>query len=174
MKRSHRFVTSIRKTMTLETAEIVTKALEYVDQFVELYLGSVIKPFVAQHEKFYSALNKVLRGLLDENKAKIPDWFTANFITYFRTVLVIPCILLMAKDHLVVPSLLIILVDFGDFLDGVVARFWVDRKEEIIANNDGPSSPTGSDDESFGMCNFILCFVLQMVLGQVHLASHSS
>jgi hypothetical protein len=55
-------------------------------------------------------------------------------------------------------------VDFGDFLDGVVARFWIDIKkdikldikkvgEEAPASKDkvsSPSSPTNSDDESFG------------------------
>jgi hypothetical protein len=135
--------------------EIIIKLFALVDSIVELYLGTVIKPFLSLHEIFYSALNNTLRKLLDDNKSKIGDWFTANFITYLRTVLVVPTLLLLAWGHTILPSFLVILVDFGDFLDGVVARFWVDvRKEREEASKDNPStsvSPATSDDESFGM-----------------------
>lgn len=132
-----------------------------VDTFVESYLGTVIKPFLALHEVFYSSLNKTLRSILDDKKDKIPLWFTANFITYLRTWLVIPCLLLLAWGQTLLPSLIVILVDFGDFLDGVVARFWIDVKkeqEEVMASKDRPSSPTASDDGSFGRCHLILRF----------------
>jgi len=126
-----------------------------IDSVVELYLGKFIKPFLSLHEKFYNALNKTLRGLLDDNKSEIAEWFTANFITYLRTIFVIPTLLLLAWGHTVLPSLIVILVDFGDFLDGVVARFWSDvkkEKEEALSNNESrANSPTLSDtdDESF-------------------------
>ena len=107
------------------------KYLEFLDKYIEVYLGKVIKPFLEWHEVFYSALNKNLRSILDGNKTKIPDWFTANFITYLRTIVVVPTLLLLALGHHVLPSILVILVDFGDFLDGVVARFWVDIKNNI-------------------------------------------
>jgi len=131
--------------------------MDLVDLIVELFLGNVIKPFLALHEKFYSALNATLRSLLDNNT--IPIWFTANFITYARTFLVIPCILLLSWGHTVLPSVIVILVDFGDFMDGVVARYWVDVKkeqqEEALNKKDGTSrsrsvSPVNSDDDSFG------------------------
>jgi hypothetical protein len=67
-----------------------TSAFHLIDTFVELYLSSVIKPFVSLHEVFYSGLNNVLRKCLDDNQSRIPAWFTANFITYFRTALVLP------------------------------------------------------------------------------------
>ncbi len=35
----------------------------------------------------------------------------------------------MVKDHKIIPSLIVLSVDFGDFLDGVVARFWVERSQ---------------------------------------------
>jgi hypothetical protein len=137
--------------------ESILKLLALVDSVVELYLAKLIKPFLQFHEKFYNALNKVLRQVLDDNRSKIPDWFSANFITYIRTVLVIPTLLLLAWEHTILPSLVVILVDFGDFLDGVVARYWVDikkQREEELASKDkspsGSSSPTHSDDESFG------------------------
>lgn len=137
-------------------AEIALKLFALVDSIVELYLSSVVKPFVSLHEKFYSGLNKVLRKLLDDNKSKIPDWFTANFITYLRTGFVIPTLLLLAWGHSLVPSLIVILVDFGDFLDGVVARYWVDvkkeREKEEASKDKGSSRPVSptSDDDSFG------------------------
>lgn len=135
--------------------EIAIKLFALVDSIVELYLGTVIKPFLSLHEKFYSALNKTLRKLLDDNKSKIADWFTANFITYARTVLVVPTLLLLAWGHTLLPSFIVILVDFGDFLDGVVARYWVDIKQEReleeASKDKGSSRPTSptSDDDSF-------------------------
>jgi hypothetical protein len=135
--------------------EIVIKLFALVDSIVELYLGTVIKPFLRLHETFYSALNSTLRKVLDDNKSKIADWFTANFITYARTILVIPTLLLLAWGHTFLPSLIVILVDFGDFLDGVVARYWVDvkkeRAEEEASKDKGsrPTTPT-ADDDSFG------------------------
>ena len=42
----------------------------------------------------------------------------------------IPTLLLLAMDYTFLPSLIVIAVDFGDFLDGVVARFWVDVRKD--------------------------------------------
>ena len=133
--------------------DAIVKLFALIDSIVELYLGTIIKPFLSLHETFYTALNKALRKVLDDNRAKIPDWFTANWITYARTVLVVPTILLLSWGYTVVPSFLVIFVDFGDFLDGVVARFWVDVKKEIeqtLSENEKQPSPTNSDDESYG------------------------
>jgi hypothetical protein len=46
-------------------------------------------------------------------------------------------------------SLIVIAVDFGDFLDGVVARFWVDAKKRgsIDKQEQDFKDPTNSDDE---------------------------
>jgi hypothetical protein len=127
---------------------------------VELYLGNIIKPFLTLHERLYSALNSTLRSVLDNNKDKVPDWFTANWITYARTLLAIPCVLLLSWGHTLLPSFIVILVDFGDFLDGVVARYWIDvkkeREEALSRKGDKPRSrsvsPVNSDDDSFGAC----------------------
>jgi hypothetical protein len=148
--------------------EIVIKLFALVDSIVELYLGTVIKPFLRLHETFYSALNSTLRKVLDDNKSKIADWFTANFITYARTILVIPTLLLLAWGHTFLPSLIVILVDFGDFLDGVVARYWVDvkkeRAEEEASKEKGsrPTTPT-ADDDSFGASTSLLCCAFSQV-----------
>ena len=146
------------KLKTIEKRRImmedaIVKLFALIDSTVELYLGTIIKPFLSLHETFYTALNKALRKVLDDNRAKISDWFTANWITYARTVLVVPTILLLSWGYTFLPSFLVIFVDFGDFLDGVVARFWVDVKKEIeetLSENEKQPSPTNSDDESYG------------------------
>mmetsp|Transcript_36755 Transcript_36755/g.43914 ORF Transcript_36755/g.43914 Transcript_36755/m.43914 type:complete len:410 (+) Transcript_36755:87-1316(+) len=103
---------------------------DIINKFIEFYLTSVIKRALILHEFFYNWLNVAIRTSLDGCSECIPKWFTANFITYARTVLVIPCITLLALGYQVLPSTIVILVDFGDFLDGVVARFWVDIEKE--------------------------------------------
>jgi hypothetical protein len=151
---------------------ILFKLFALIDSIVELYLGKVIKPFLSLHETFYTALNRTLRKILDDNASKIPTWFTANFITYARTVLVVPTLLLLAWDCTWLPSFIVILVDFGDFLDGVVARFWVDTKAAEEANNkdkdkstrDRAPSPTQSDDDSFGTCFLLECMACLLLL----------
>ena len=80
---------------------------------------------------------------------------TANFITYLRTALIIPTLCMLSWRWWVPASLTIILVDFGDFLDGVVARFWIDKKKEEKAKKDAAKDKLDSDDDSFGECIYI-------------------
>lgn len=112
-----------------------------INRVVEFYMKCVIKPAVGFHEVFYSWLNTTIRNGLDASSDYIPEWFTANFITYLRTLFVIPCLLLLAQGYHVLPSIIVLSVDFGDFLDGVVARYWMDKrkargddKERCISN----------------------------------------
>jgi hypothetical protein len=146
------------------TESAISKVFALINQVVELYLAKFVKKILPHHERFYNRLNTFLRKFLDDRKAKIPDWFTANFITYVRTVFVIPTLLLLAGGYTFFPSVIVILVDLGDFLDGVVARFWVDckkeKKEELKAKEKSPSQIAASDDEGFGECRYrILLFV---------------
>ncbi|CAB9519469.1 expressed unknown protein [Seminavis robusta] len=138
------------------TNDPLATVFQLVDSVVEVYLSTVIQPFLKFHEIFYNQLNVVLRTFMDTNKDKIPDWCTANFITYARTVLVVPCMIFISWGWYLLPSLIVLLVDFGDFLDGVAARFWIDvLKERQEKKEDGgdnnitkrPSSPTS--DASF-------------------------
>jgi phosphatidylglycerophosphate synthase len=132
--------------------DTILKLFALIDSVVELYLGTIIKPFLSLHETFYSALNKTLRKILNDNRAKIPEWFTANWITYSRTVLVVPTILLLSWGYTFLPSSLVIFVDFGDFLDGVVARFWLDVRNEIekkLSEKEKTLPTSNSDDESY-------------------------
>lgn len=137
-----------------QSRDLATTVFDLIDAVVEVYLKNIIRPFLSLHEVFYSGLNKVLRQVLDDHKKKIPTWFTANFITYARTWLVFPTILLLAWGHYLLPAILVILVDLGDFLDGVVARFWNKIKKEKEANEEKDrsrsNSPTNSDKDSFG------------------------
>jgi len=87
-----------------------------------------IKPFLTLHEHFYKALNTHLRLLIDTHPP--PHWFTANFVTYARTALLWPTLYLY-KSKPALAAILVLCVDFGDFLDGVLARYWCD----VIAKN---------------------------------------
>ena len=139
--------------MAEQPKDLVTTIFDLIDVVVELYLSCVIRPFLTLHEACYGAINKVFRKLLDDNKQKIPRWFTANFITYSRTLVVLPTLLLLSWGHVLLPSIFVILVDLGDFLDGVVARFWNDvkkEKEELEDKDSRSSSPTVADKDSFG------------------------
>ena len=143
--------------MTAKKSKSGLELLSMFDGVIELYLSKFIAPFLKYHEIFYTQLNVVLRKFMDDNKEKIPDWFTANFITYARTVLVIPCLIVMSWGWYLIPSLIVILVDFGDFLDGVAARYWIDvlreRQEALDKKEDRKTtqsiSPAASDS-SFG------------------------
>lgn len=104
--------------------------IDIVNIVVEFYLTKVIRPALVLHDNFYDRLNIGIRASLDGCSDFIPKWFTANFITYARTVLLIPCLTLLAQGYHVLPSAIVVLVNFGDYLDGVVARFWVDIKKE--------------------------------------------
>lgn len=127
-----------------ETQDILTFIFELVNLLVEIYLTYVIKPFLSLHEVFYAWLNNTIRTILDDNSDKIPTWFTANFITYVRTVFVVPCVMLLVNGYILLPSFIVLAVDFGDFLDGVVARYWVDIKksedlEKLVTKTDSSS-----------------------------------
>ena len=114
---------------------ILSIVVGIVNSIVEFYLVHVIKPFLQLHDTFYKWLNSSTRSILDDNAENIPTWFTANFITYVRTIFVVPCVMLIVKGHLFAPSFIILAVDYGDFLDGVVARYWVDvNSDEDLEN----------------------------------------
>lgn len=118
-----------------------------IDTIVEIYLRTVIRPFLEFHDIFYAALNRFCRSQLDAHH--VPAWFTANFITYFRTALVIPTILVLSWSWWPVASAAIIFVDFGDFLDGVVARYWVDKRAESKAKKMAAQKKNESDEDGF-------------------------
>jgi phosphatidylglycerophosphate synthase len=149
----------------------LTKTLDLLDRATELCLGFVFQPNVVKQydDTFSGIVDPALRSILNDHKSKIPPWFTANHITYTRTILVLPWLLSVACGHTIFPCILVILVDFGDVLDGIVARFLMDfklgqdddEKDDVMEtsskDNDStpscPPSPSPSDDESFGTCS---------------------
>lgn len=179
--------------MTRQKKELLTTVLDLIDAVVELYLKSFIKPFLTLHETFYTGLNQVLDKLLQDNAQHIPLWLhtgTANnfSITYARTMSVVPTLLLLARGHALIPALLVVLVYFGDFLNGAVARYWcragvnnehvrttvatatagakavtaLESKDKRVR----AASPTNSDQDSFGMyrsyCKCATCSSLSL------------
>lgn len=127
--------------------------IDLLDVMVELYLASILKPFLLIHQEFSSNLNEFLIKILAENKKHIPAWFTATAVAYTRAMLVIPTITLMACGQVVMPAVFVLLVQFSGFLD---ANFWAGIKmareqDDSTQNDEGPDSrsPTPSDDDSY-------------------------
>jgi len=116
-----------------------------LDPLVEQYLLHVISPLLKFHDKFYGELNSFLRDSMDNHG--LPKWCTANFITYARTVLIVPCLLLLARGHRFIPALIVLIVDIGDYLDGVVARYWMDMRKKMDDHDDSKKEkdPTESN-----------------------------
>lgn len=127
--------------------------LETVGRIIEMYLQKVVSPLLRLHDKFYFKLNKVLRAVHDKYDEKIPLWYTANLITYARTTLIVPCLQLLSWGYVWIPSLIVLVVDFGDFLDGVVARYWVDKRpktEEMKKDEPIPSWVIARRNSTYG------------------------
>ncbi|KNC50435.1 uncharacterized protein AMSG_06932 [Thecamonas trahens ATCC 50062] len=91
-------------------------------------LGASLGPVLVAHDKFYGWLNAALTTVLDGQGDRVPSWLTADAVTWARSFLLIPTLLLLAGGHGILPAILVLLVDFGDFLDGVVWRWWAGRK----------------------------------------------
>ena len=135
-------------------SELIGKLFEFIDRANEVYMGYFVKSFIISHEKLCNSVETGLRSVLDSSKAKIPSWLTANFVIYLRAFLVIPCLTFLSWDFKILSSLIVLLVDFGHFLGCAVSRFWLDvkqeREEDQLSKDKGTSSPSHSDDESFG------------------------
>lgn len=89
----------------------------------------MIPPILGVHTKIYNKLNAVLMKWLKSSPP--PEYFTANFVTYGRTLLLYPALFFWwcvgGADgggwfFSLIVAMIVVLVDFGDFLDGVLAR----------------------------------------------------
>lgn len=114
---------------------------ERVSGVLDAAAALYIPPILRVHEHVYGSLNVILKRQLDVlgDKQRVPAWFTADFITWGRTMLLLPTLALLGSGYEVWPALLVLLVDFGDFLDGVVARWWISRRAGA-----GAPAPVGS------------------------------
>ena len=97
----------------------------------EAYLSLVIGPALHFHDAVYGLINRGFRGALE--RWGLPRVVTANFVTYARTLLLIPTIACLGFGMEVFPAFLVILADLGDFFDGVVARYWAFRASKPLA-----------------------------------------
>lgn len=102
---------------------------------IAFFLGSTVLPFLPMqfildavlpvHDVWYTWLNRTMHQVLERHPP--PRFLTANFVTYARTLLIVPCLHLWSQGWALVPALLVLLVDMGDLLDGVLARWWAQR-----------------------------------------------
>jgi len=82
-------------------------------------------------------------------------------LVFWFIITVIPCLIFISRGWYLLPSFIVLLVDFGDFLDSVAARYWIDvlkeRQEALDKKEDKkmPGSPAASD-ASFGTCYFLM------------------
>lgn len=100
---------------------------ESMGRTMEPFLELVIQPLLTYHAQFYGAVGTALTSTFDSYP--LPAAVTANAVTYGRTLLVFPTLLLLARGHSLLPALMVLLNDFLDFADGVVARWWSKRRE---------------------------------------------
>jgi hypothetical protein len=139
---------------------LVQSVIDLLDVLVDLYLGSLVKPFLRFHDEFSANMNTLLRSILDDNKDRIPDWLTGNVSAYLRVFLVFPTILFLAWGQLVIPFLFVVMVAALGLLGSVVADFWVDARrdhaEDAIREDDRPTSKSlaPSDDDSMDSYEF--------------------
>ena len=139
---------------------LIQSVIDLLDVLVDLYLGSLVEPFLRFHDEFSANMNKLLRSILDDNKDSIPDWLTGNVSAYLRVLLIFPTILFLAWGQLVITFLFVVMVDLLGLLGSVVAKFWLDAKrdhaEDTIREDDRPTSKslTPSDDDSMDSYEF--------------------
>ena len=111
---------------------------------METYLKLAVQPLLKHHEKFYHRLNEVLTKVLDDHAKHVPQWLTANAVTYGRTLLLAPTLYLWGGDHHILPAILCLAVDFGDFFDGVLARWWNRQQKAVGGAEDEDGAGTTS------------------------------
>ena len=133
--------------------ELILTVLSLVSGVIEIYLVSVIKPFIKFREIFYNALNQGLRSGLEKHKNKIPEWFSVKVITLCRTASVVPTVILLTWKHTLIPSITVFAANFGEFLDGVVGRFWVEMQKERADTLEAKDKARCSSSDSFGRCS---------------------
>ena len=77
---------------------------------LEVIITFLVPLLLKPHERVYGWINDTFSNLLE--RKGIPTWLTANFISYCRTTLILPTIILLSNNLCIIPasSLLIVLV----------------------------------------------------------------
>jgi hypothetical protein len=92
-----------------------------LSMIVSLLVPILLKP----HLQCYGWINVTVTTII--NNRGLPKWLTANLISYSRTTLIVPTLLLLARNYHLLPVLFVILNDFLDLFDGIVARYWLKK-----------------------------------------------
>jgi phosphatidylglycerophosphate synthase len=95
---------------------------------LEVIITFLVPLLLKPHERVYGWINDTFSNLLE--RKGIPTWLTANFISYCRTTLILPTIILLSNNLCIIPALLTIANMFFDIIDGIVARYWLRKKDE--------------------------------------------
>lgn len=146
---------------TMADAEtLIHSVIDLLDVLVDLYLGTLVRPFLRFHDDFHANINKMLRRVLDDNRDKMPHWLTSNASANVRLLLVFPTILFLAWGNVVFPMLFVFTAHFMGLLDSVLSKFWADAKrdlpEEAIREDDRPTGNPGThtDDDNMDTYEF--------------------
>ena len=117
---------------------------------LELICNILLSVFLKPYDKIYGTLNTQLTQSFQTKG--LPKYITANLITYVRTTLIIPTILLLSRNYVVVPILLLLTNDILDSVDGIVARYWLQKldQDEICFVLDSDSTTTKTRKRHFG------------------------
>ena len=117
---------------------------------LELFCNILLSVFLKPYDKIYGTLNTQLTQTFQTKG--LPKYITANLITYVRTTLIIPTILLLSRNYVVVPILLLLTNDILDSVDGIVARYWLQKldQDEICFVLDSDSTTTKTRKRHFG------------------------
>jgi phosphatidylglycerophosphate synthase len=117
-----------------------------LSMIVSLLVPILLKP----HLQCYGWINVTVTTII--NNRGLPKWLTANLISYSRTTLIVPTLLLLARNYHLLPVLFVILNDFLDLFDGIVARYWLKKlnQDDICLVLDTDSQITKRRKREFG------------------------
>ena len=95
---------------------------------LDVIITFLVPLLLQPHEKLYKYLNITLTSILEQRS--LPHWMTANLISYSRTTLILPTLVLLSKEFCLVPALFVLANNFLDIFDGIVARYWLQKKDK--------------------------------------------
>jgi phosphatidylglycerophosphate synthase len=125
-------------------------------------LNMALNIVVRLHTFLYNYVNILVEALLEIND--MYPYVTPNKITYFRTLLLLPIIYYFLHHQMMLCSILVILNDFLDFIDGTVARFH--KKKGIIYDTAYGSFIDAACDKIFSIpLWFVLVIVSDLPIG---------
>ena len=143
---------------------LIQSVSDLLDVLVELYVGSLIGPVLQLHDDFQAQIQLIVRNIVDSNLSRVPEWLTPSMIANARAVLVFPTILLLSWGQYLIPSILVLAVEFMGLLDAVLVKVGVTIKRELVEDaikeDNRPTSiahMASDDEDSLDNCEFGKC-----------------